>query len=283
MERLPLINTQFTLFGGHKETVQPGWHWKPEAHLAFELMYIIAGTQRTESEIGELVVHAGEFIIIPYGIRHNNFAIGETPLTYFAVHFNLEEPTLKYLLTRQFSNRIIKAGDEAYEGLKRHALQLIDQFRPEYSLTDKLNIQVTMINLIAFLVNMVQKDTHFDVRETNINQFLLCQKIAGDMKKQLDNQIYYASEPTRISVAKIVSKYNISPSYALDLFRKFYQKSPQAYLIDLKLEAAKNLLRQPQTQISQVAERLAYSDASHFSREFKKHFGVAPRAWSKAL
>ncbi|WP_263851835.1 AraC family transcriptional regulator [Secundilactobacillus paracollinoides] len=27
---------------------------------------------------------------------------------------------------------------------------------------------------------------------------------------------------------------------------------------------------------------MAYSDASHFSREFKKHFGVAPRAWSRA-
>lgn len=79
MERMPLINTQFTLFGGHKETVNPRWHWKPESHLAFELMYIIEGTQHTISEIGDMDVHAGEFIIIPYGIRHNNFVLGNNP------------------------------------------------------------------------------------------------------------------------------------------------------------------------------------------------------------
>lgn len=281
MDTFPLINTQFTLFGGHKETVVPGWHWKPEAHLAFELMYIIAGTQKTISELGDMLVHAGEFIIIPYGTRHNNFVYGDKSMTYFAVHFNLDDPTLKYLLTQRYANKIIKPSDVEYEGLKKHASELIKLFKPSYELADRLNIQITMVNLIMYLVNTIKNGDDFSVHETNINQFMLCQKIAGSIKQKLDNQIYYSNSPTRILLSQIIEDYNISQSYALDLFQKYYHQSPQAYLIKLKLNAAKNLLRQPQTHINEVAERLAYSDPSHFSREFKKHFKMTPKEYMK--
>lgn len=279
METMPLINTQFTLFGGHKETVMPGWHWKPEAHLAFELMYIIHGTQKTISEIGDLLVHAGEFIIIPYGISHNNFVFGNEPMTYFAVHFNLDDPTIKYLLTQQYGNQIINSSNPEYIGLQEHTNQMIKLFKDEYTIADKLNLQVTMINLIMFLVNHISNDRNLGIREPNIDQFLLCQKIATEIKAQLDNQIYYVHRPKRIKLASIIADFNISQSYALELFNKYYQKSPQAYLIDLKLNAAKYLLRQPQTQVNEVSERLAYSDPSHFGREFRKHFQITPKQY----
>ncbi|KRL95462.1 AraC family transcriptional regulator [Levilactobacillus hammesii] len=279
MKRLPLINTQFTLFGGHMETVQPGWHWKPEAHLAFELMYIMAGTQRTTSEIGELVTRVGEFIIIPAGIRHNNFVVGAQPLTYFAIHFNLDDPSFKYMLTRGYANQIIRADWPVYADLKRCTARLITLFSTKYGLTDKLNIEMNTINLIMILLDAVKTQGQFSFDETNPDQFLLCTKMAQDLKQQVDHQVYYGDHPNHISIAAVVSRYNISQSYALDLFKKYYGQSPQRYLMTLKLEVAQKLLRQPKMQVKQVAERLAYADTSHFGREFKKQFGLTPRAF----
>lgn len=281
-KRMPLINTQFTLFGGHMETVAPGWHWKPEAHLAFELMYIISGTQLTISELGDMTVSAGDMILIPYGVRHNNFVAGQSPMTYFAVHFNFDDPTVRFLLTRRYANRIIAPTDDEYTGLKDHVDHLITLFKdpPQYELTDKLNIQIVMMNLMTFLVNQIDQ-AGLSLHDDNLDQFLLCQKIADDIKQQLDNQIYYAAYPQRMSLTKIITHYNISPSYALMLFKKYYHQSPQAYLVEQKLNMAKYLLRQPKTQVNEVAERLAYSDPSHFSREFKKHFHVTPKQYCR--
>ncbi|WP_407887216.1 AraC family transcriptional regulator [Levilactobacillus sp. N40-8-2] len=281
MKRLPLINTQFTLFGGHMETVPPGWHWKPEAHLAFELMYIVSGTQRTTSEIGELVTHAGEFIIIPPGIRHNNFVVGDQSLDYFAIHFNLDDPSFKYMLTREYANQIVRPDWAVYEDLKTCTTQLITLFSNKYGLTDKLNIEMTTIKLMMILLEAVQTQAQFSFDETNPDQFLLCTKLASDLKQQVDNQIYYGEHPTHISIAAVARRYNISQSYALELFKKYYGESPQSYLITLKLEVGKKLLRQPKMQVKQVAERLAYADTSHFGREFKKHFGLSPREYAQ--
>lgn len=281
MKRLPLINTQFTLFGGHLETVPPGWHWKPEAHLAFELMYVMAGTQRTTSEIGELVTHAGEFIVIPAGIHHNNFVVGEQDLTYFAIHFNLDDPSFKYLLTRGYANRIIRADWPVYTELRACTERLIALFSTKYGLTDKLNIEMTTINLIMILLGAVNTPDQFNFDETNPDQFLLCTKIARDLKAQVDQQVYYGEHPTHVSIAAVVRRYNISQSYALALFKKYYGQSPQRYLMMVKLTVAQKLLRQPKMQVKQVAERLAYADTSHFGREFKKQFGLTPKEFAR--
>lgn len=279
MDYLPIINTHFTLFGGHFETVKPGWHWKPEEHPAFELMYVMEGVQRTITETGELVLHAGQFTIIPIETRHINYVVGNHVMKYFCVHFDLDSPTLKYLLIRSYANRIIDKNDSEYDELKVQVEKLIRMIKPHYELADQLDIQINVFNLIMILTNALKQHDDFNAHQKDVDQFLLCQKIASDIKEKLDYEIYHASDPKRVSITKIVDQYHISQSYALKLFKKYFAESPQEYLVDLKLTAAKGLLLQPKSQIKEVSEKLAYAAPSHFSREFKKHFNITPREY----
>lgn len=45
------------------------------------------------------------------------------------------------------------------------------------------------------------------------------------------------------------------------------------------MQIAKNLLLQPDLSIKEVAYKLNYSSPGHFSREFKRFFGITPRQY----
>lgn len=281
IDYLPVINTHFTLFGGHQETVPADWQWPAEEHPAFELMYILKGRQRTITETDELILQAGEFTVIPIETRHTNYALDHRPMTYFCMHFNLDDPALRYLLIREYAGRVITPADAVYPALRAQAEHLMAMIGPDYNLADQLDLQVSVIDVIMTLVKDLKAAGKFTPQAADVDQFMLCHQLASDLKAQLDYQIYHAADPQQPSVAKIVASRNISQSYALKLFQKYYHESPQQYLIALKLATAKELLRQPKARINAVSAKLAYASPSHFTREFKKHFGQTPREYMR--
>jgi AraC-like DNA-binding protein len=65
------------------------------------------------------------------------------------------------------------------------------------------------------------------------------------------------------------------------LFRQHYGVSFQAYLQNLRLEKAAELLRSTRLPIARIAKRVGYADASRFSQHFKRQLGTSPALWRK--
>jgi AraC-like DNA-binding protein len=63
------------------------------------------------------------------------------------------------------------------------------------------------------------------------------------------------------------------------VFKQVTGKPPKQYYDGLRLEHAGQLLLNTTLSVRQVADRLGYSSQFHFSRAFKKKFGVAPARW----
>jgi transcriptional regulator GlxA family with amidase domain len=62
------------------------------------------------------------------------------------------------------------------------------------------------------------------------------------------------------------------------LFRQHLGSSPNKYYLILRLDRARDLLRQTSLSILEVALATGFTSTSHFSRKFKSRFGHAPRA-----
>ncbi|MCK5129482.1 MAG: response regulator [Clostridiales bacterium] len=87
---------------------------------------------------------------------------------------------------------------------------------------------------------------------------------------------------TELSVQKLADYLFISASYLSLIFKKEAKETFLKYLIRIRLDVAKNLLRNPGMKISEVAGKVGYPDISYFSYFFKKNFGVSPREYKNS-
>lgn len=81
----------------------------------------------------------------------------------------------------------------------------------------------------------------------------------------------------KISLDQIAENMYLSPFYISKIFKSETGEAPIRHLINIRLEKAKELLEQERTgSIGEVAAQVGYEDAYHFSKLFKKRYGVSP-------
>ena len=75
---------------------------------------------------------------------------------------------------------------------------------------------------------------------------------------------------------------NISEVYFRKLFTKHFGVSPKQYIIDLRIQKAKQLLAEGAMSASAVSNECGFSNPYHFCRLFKQHTGSTPTEYRKA-
>ena len=81
----------------------------------------------------------------------------------------------------------------------------------------------------------------------------------------------------KISLDQIAENMYLSPFYISKIFKSETGDTPIRHLINIRLEKAKDLLEGGYGgSIQEVAASVGYDDAYHFSKLFKKHFGISP-------
>ena len=79
-----------------------------------------------------------------------------------------------------------------------------------------------------------------------------------------------------LSVQTIAASLSISASYLSKLVKRHLERSVVDYLIDYRMERAKELLTTSDLMTYEIAEATGYPDAQYFSTTFKRHIGVTP-------
>lgn len=83
-----------------------------------------------------------------------------------------------------------------------------------------------------------------------------------------------------VSISDIADNLNLDRSYFSTLFRKHTGKSPQEYLLDFRLNKAAEMLTLGTLKSGEVGKMCGYSNPFHFSKMFKRRFGVSPSQYS---
>ena len=83
----------------------------------------------------------------------------------------------------------------------------------------------------------------------------------------------------KITVTDIAEYIGIDRSYLSRLFAKYCQKSPQEYILSLKMNTALRYLADTNMSVSEVAQSVGYSDIRIFYKVFKKRFNCSPSQW----
>jgi AraC-like DNA-binding protein len=70
---------------------------------------------------------------------------------------------------------------------------------------------------------------------------------------------------------------HVDEAYLCRLFRRFAHQSPHELVTRMRMNKAVEFLNDPTLLVKQVAAAVGYADPYHFSRTFKKTFGVSPK------
>lgn len=75
---------------------------------------------------------------------------------------------------------------------------------------------------------------------------------------------------------------NVEKYYFIKLFREYTGVSPYLYKTKIRMEKAKELLRNTKMNNARIAEQVGYSSSYYFSRIFKSHVGMSPEMFRKS-
>lgn len=84
--------------------------------------------------------------------------------------------------------------------------------------------------------------------------------------------------PDDLNLDSIAAKANVSKFHFIRLFKKYYGKTPNQYLQEIRVENAKRLFRKGKT-LDQVCIAVGFTSKTTFSSLFKKLTGATPSSW----
>lgn len=86
-----------------------------------------------------------------------------------------------------------------------------------------------------------------------------------------------------LTMDDVARQVNLSPAYFSLLFKQELQQTFTEFLREARMTRAKELLRDGDLAVSEIARLVGYEDANYFSRVFKKRMGVSPLDYRRAI
>ena len=166
-----------------------------------------------------------------------------------------------FLESYKLNERIIRGIDISHYFEEMFELEKIS------SKCDDLYLPISKI-LFSMMIDIAQHKKEELNKQTT--------SLAANVKNYLE---YAFNE--ELTMQQLEKHFFRSKSQITKCFKEAYNTTPYAYLIDVRIELAKNLLKTTKTPIKEIAEYFHFSSEYHFSGSFKKRVGISPRAFRK--
>jgi len=243
------------------------------SHDHGELAFVLSGTGKYRIEDEIYAVQEGDLLIFNPGVRHQALSCpeSETPTTEFFIGYSdlqlqglpanfLPTPEGEYMLhtTGELRQRLFKicSSMEAEKAVCRQG---------KYFMLKAYMIQILLL-VIREQCEPVEKPRGYAFESVN-------------RKYVVEQMLNYFEDHynEKISLDQIAENMYLSPFYISKIFKSETGDTPIRHLINIRLEKAKELLESGyEGSIQEVAATVGYDDAYHFSKLFKKRFGISP-------
>lgn len=248
-------------------------------HDFTEITYILSGKGQYFVEGITYDVKAGDLIICNAGVRHHNIVTNKKePTEEFFVGFtdyHLKELPPNTMDLKDHSY-LVHTDTELHQNLSKLCYAMLT----ENESNQAGKYFMLKAYLIQFLLLIIRQNAEPQPKQENY-------PFDTHNKNYVVNQIvsYFDTHYNeKISLDQIAQTMYLSPVYLSKIFKEETGESPINYLIKIRLEKAKDMLSAPNPEsIKTIANQVGYEDAYHFSKLFKKYYGVSPLYYQKTI
>ncbi len=221
----------------------------------YSLSYRYYGKVLLKTNDTELISEANSVTFMPRNINYETEIIEDTRMA--VIHFKLDRDI-------DFRNpAVLNMSDKSVQVLFEKLLQ-------SYRVGESVDF-CCMANFYELLAKL-----------ESIELLELRNDIPRKIALARENMLRNFSDPF-FSVTTLAESLGVSTSYLRREFSKAYGKSPIAFLKELRIGNAKNLLLSEYLSVAQIAEQSGFSSASYFIQVFHKTVGESPDRYRQRL
>ena len=253
-------------------TLNNVFFYPSEKHNFYEMLYVLDGEVCCENDDAILRLDKGKFKLTPPNVSHRYFT--DTNANVFIICFSCKSNVLSIL-----SEPAVIEHDE-----KKLIEKLIREIEKSFELPFKERVilkknapigaqQITENIIEEFLILLIRKTIEKDKITVVRNEIELEKNLVNDINEILSDNIY-----GNISLSEICKQLFYCSTYLNNIFKRHAKTTIMQYYNDLKIEEAKLLLKSG-LPVSEVADKLHFSDPNYFSKAFRKKTGYSPSSY----
>lgn len=175
-------------------------------------------------------------------------------------------------LTHSAVNQIIHLGSQNTQLIER-IIEFSNKSATENYIDDEL-----LVNLKTILLNIVQGEADTSEEPTTSMRENYENELFQAMVDFLENNVEEYNQ-----VSDLVDHFSLSRSTIQALFKKYVNLTPKNYINKIRLNRSKQMIRETQMTLSQIADKLGYGSIQYFSRAFSREFGMSPSSYAKSI
>lgn len=271
---LPDMDSTFRVFGAHWRTVDKDWSYPLHKHPIFEINLVLSGTQAFNVDRTRYEQKPGDLLLFRPGDRHESRVIGGEEMTYYCLHFDVDEPSFRELLCR--SPRCFYPSDSELALAIRPALDKLIELTSQESVVRtevRMHILSALFELFAVISGTLSKLNQDPAGARNSEA---ASQVAALLEQAVENVEQREILNDKDTITAIAVAVGYSTSSVNRMFTRAFGVSPRQYLSTLMLKKSKLLLMDPELTIEEISSKLGYNNIAHFSRQFKRWTGESP-------
>ena len=239
------------------------WVSHPHSHYFTEIFYFKNGNGTMQIEDKTLKIEPNSLMLIGPHVQHTEFSDPKNPLDYYVlgveglkintngpIEYSIVKPSGTADSIRQCFENILRETHNKREGY--------DQICQHY---------------LAILILLICRKNHVSYELVDTQN---CSRQCHQAKQYLE--LNYSE---KITLDTLAAKCNLTKYYLTHKFTELYGISPIAYLTNVRIEAAKDLLKTTNHSIEDIAIATGFSSSSYFSQAFQKACQLTPQQYRK--
>jgi AraC-like DNA-binding protein len=282
MEYLRTLRNNNVIYSGTRN------NYNQQTTSDFSLRFVFSGNERYNIGKRQLSIHNDSFLILNKGTHYTSTVESAIPVQSLGISFDdkflqdfkngwqLKDDTLLNLNKYPSINRYEHEFDETIYPFKGDLFFNVNHLKHhlDRGLQDELLINEYLHHCLINYFQIFNEEIF--QKAQRLNFLSKSTKIEILRRLNLAKEYLYSNYNTNVSLDELAEYACLSVTHLLRTFRQAFHQTPHQFLVQIRLQRAKDLLKNTDYPVNEIVNMIGFDCPSSFIRLFKDRFQTTP-------
>lgn len=240
------------------------WENEPHEHEFFQMVIVTGGKAKATVSGTEQTLEAGKLLLLRPGCQHGIHS--EEAFHVYDAKFQVQDSQMR----KQLMNMPSVLEMENFQRIKVYFQRILKESedrKPYYKQMSACYFWIILVELLRPKTKEQEPEVTTEAENQAVYKNVEIWKVERFIR---DN---YAGQ---ITLDTLMDVANCNKTTLIQVFKEIYGKTPFSYIIQVRLQKAKDLLVNTDISVSEISNMTGFQSVHYFSRFFKEREGYSP-------